>query len=71
MEQRVRRDKKCEVNKRYPSQFLSSCWGGTAVQVAMHKHANTHRQRKRESQRLLMMSDTDTAMQRDRRGEGG
>lgn len=33
-------------------------------------NTQTHTHRKRESQPLLMMADTDTAMQRDGGGEG-
>lgn len=47
-EKRGRRGKeKTGVNKRYPSQFLSSCLGGTAARVSAHTHTRartcTHR----------------------------
>ena len=69
-EKRGRRGKeKSGVNKRYPSQFLSSCLGGTAAHVSTHTHTHTHTHtRARSRQPILPMADTDTAMQREMKG---
>lgn len=59
------------MNKHYPSQFLSSCLGGTAVSnthTRQNARVRTHT-RIHTRQPILPMADTDTAMQRE--GKGG